>query len=172
MEASELEELGEKMHGSEKNVGLTMAVIAAALAAVTLLGHRLHTEEIVMQAKAVDGWNYYQAKDSRSHEFENDARLAQLIGPQGAATSEEWAKKANEEKTQAEEIRKDNEKLDEETQAVARRATFFDGAEICMEVALVLCSITILTAAPIFWQLSFLAGALGLALVAIGIFRT
>lgn len=172
MEASELEELGEKMHGSEKKVGLTMAVIAAALAAVTLFGHRLHTEEIVMQSKAVDGWSYYQAKDSRSHEFANDARLAQLIGPQGAATAEEWTKKADEEKTQAEEIRKDNEKLDEETQAVARRATFFDGAEICMEVALVLCSITILTAAPIFWQLSFAGGALGLALVGVGILRT
>ncbi|HEX4347942.1 MAG TPA: DUF4337 family protein [Vicinamibacterales bacterium] len=171
MEASELEELGDKMRGSEKKVGLTMAVIAAALAAVTLLGHRLHTDEIVMQSKAVDGWNYYQAKDSRSHEYANDARLAQLIGPQGASTAEEWTKKAAEEKSQAEDIRKDNDSLDQETQAVARHATFFDGAEICMEVALVLCSITILTEAAVFWQVSFLGVAVGLVLVAFGFLK-
>jgi hypothetical protein len=36
----------------------------------------------------------------------------------------------------------------------------------------VLCSVTLLTGAPIFWQLSFAGGALGVALVAIGMLRT
>ena len=53
-----------------------------------------------------------------------DAKLAQLIGAQGAAAAAEWAKKGEEEKQQAEDIRKANEKLDEETQAAARLHIF------------------------------------------------
>jgi hypothetical protein len=171
MEAQELTELGEKMQGSEKRVGLTMAVIAALLATVTLVGHRLHTEEIVLQTKAVDGCDYYQAKDTRSHMYEADAKLAQLMGPQGADTAAAWQKKGEEERTQAEDVRKDNERLDEDTQAVARRAAFFDGAEICLEVAIVLCSITLLTGSSLFWRLSFAGTALALALVLVGMVR-
>ena len=172
MEAQELAEIGEKMRGSERKVGLTMAVIAAILATVTLEGHRLHTEEIVLQTKAVDGWSYYQAKDSRSHMYDVDATLAQLIGPQGAASAAAWQTKGEDERKQAEDIRKDNEKLDEDTQAAARRATYFDGAEICLEVAIVLCSITLLTGTPLFWGLSFGGTALGVALVVVGLLRT
>jgi len=168
MEVQEIAELSEKAHGSEKKVGLTMAVIAALLASVTLIGHRLHTEEIVLQTKAVDGWDYYQAKDARSHMYATDAKLAQLIGPQGAETAAEWEKKGEDERKQAEDIRKANEKLDTDTEAAAHRATFYDGAEICLEVAIVLCSVTLLTGAPLFWGLSFITTALGVALVAFG----
>jgi uncharacterized protein DUF4337 len=172
MEVQELTELGEKAHGSEKKVGLTMAVIAALLATVTLVGHRLHTEEIVLQTKAVDGWDYYQAKDNRYRMYEADAKLAQLIGPQGAGTAAEWQKKGEEERKQAEDIRKENEKLDADTQAAAHRATFFDGAEICLEVAIVLCSVTLLTGAPLFWRLSFGTTAIGVALALVGMLRS
>ena len=66
MEVSELAEMGEKAHGkTERTIGLTMAVIAAFLASVTLMGHRLHTEETVEQTKAADGWAFYQAKNIR-----------------------------------------------------------------------------------------------------------
>ena len=43
-----------------------MAVVAALLASVTLMGHRLHTEETVQQTKAADGWAFFQAKRVRS----------------------------------------------------------------------------------------------------------
>ena len=101
-----------------------------------------------------------------------DAKIAQLIGPQGAAAALEWTKKGEEERQQAEEIRKSTEQLDEETQTTARRATFFDASEICLEVAIVLCSVTLMTGAPIFWRLSFGTTALGLALVVAGFLRT
>jgi hypothetical protein len=52
--------------------------------------------------------------------------------------------------------------------ATTRRAAFFDGAEICLEVAIVLCSVTLLTGAPLFWRLSFVTTAIGVALVAFG----
>ena len=51
-------------------VSLTMAVLAVLVAVVTLLGHRAHTEEVVLQATASDQWAYYQAKNIRRHEDE------------------------------------------------------------------------------------------------------
>ena len=173
MEPEELGEQSEKAReGGQRVVGLTMAVVAALLAVVTLMGHRMHTEEVVLQTKTADGWAFYQAKDSRYHMYAADAKLAELIGPGGKSISETWSKKADEERHQAQDIRKENEKLDEETKTAARRATFFDAAEICLEVAIVLCSIAILTGTRMFWGVSFVGTAIGVGIALFGFLRS
>ena len=48
-------------------VTLTMAILAVLVAVVTLVGHRAHTEEVVLQAKSSDQWAFYQAKNIRRH---------------------------------------------------------------------------------------------------------
>lgn len=172
MESHELAEIEEKAHSAgNRVVGLTMAIVAALLAASTLMGHRLHTEEVILQTRAADGWAYYQAKNSRFHMYAADAKLAQLLGPQGAGLAETWMKKAEEERQQAEDIRKANERLEEETQAAARRATLFDASEICLEIAIVLCSIALLAGQMLFWRVSFVGTALGLVMAAVGLLR-
>jgi hypothetical protein len=171
MDSQELIDIGEHArHRTERRIGLTMAIVAAFLATATLLGHRLHTEEVVLQTRAADGWAYYQAKNSRYHMYAADAQLARLHGPQGAALAAEWGKKADEEQRQAEAIRTENEHLDAETRTAARHATFFDAAEICLEVAIVLCSIALLTGTLAFWYVSFLVTAVGVGLGAGGLF--
>jgi beta-lactamase regulating signal transducer with metallopeptidase domain len=172
MEPEELAEVSEKTHGKrERTVGLTMAVVAALLASVTLMGHRLHTEETVQQTRAADGWAFFQAKNSRSHMYAADAKLAELTGPQGASVAKEWKRKAEQERADADTIQHENEKLDEETHTIARRATFFDAAEICLEVAIVLCSVALLTGTLLFWRLSFLGTAIGVVVAALGFLR-
>jgi uncharacterized protein DUF4337 len=148
-----------------------MGVVAAMLACVTLMGHRLHTEETVQQTKAADGWAFFQAKNTRYHMYAADAKLAELIGPQGASQAKEWRLKAEEEKRDADHIREENEKLDEETHAVARRAAFFDGSEIFLEIAIVLCSVSLLTGTESFWKMSFASVALGVGVALFGLFR-
>ena len=172
METQELVEVAGEAHSrSQRTIGVTMEVVAALLAVVTLMGHRLHTEEVVVQTKSADGWAYYQAMEGRYHLYSTDAELAHLIGPQGGALAASWNKKAEEEKQQAEDIRKANEKLDEETQATARRATYFDAAEICLEVAIVLCSIALLSGNLLFWRVSFVGTAIGIVTAALGFLR-
>src|SRR5712691_4546044 len=103
MDERELAEVTEHAHGKTgRAIGLTMAVIAALLASVTLMGHRLHTEETVQQTKAADGWAFFQAKNGRYHMYAADAKLAELMGTQGASIAETWNKKAEEERGQAE----------------------------------------------------------------------
>jgi len=173
MEAEELSDIAEEAEGNKhgRAIGVTMAVVAALLAAVTLMGHRLHTEETVQQTKAADGWAYFQAKNSRSQMYAADAKLAELIGPQGASQAKEWRLKAEAEKRDADGIKTENEKVDEETHEIARRATFFDAAEICLEIAIVLCSISLLTGTASFWKISFISALLGLGATLYGLFR-
>jgi len=171
MESQELIEMSKEAGGGgERLVGVTMAIFAAFLAVVTLLGHRLHTEEVVMQTKSADGWAYYQAKNNRYHMYANDAQLAELSGAAAASSVvAEWKKKSEEEHQQAEEIRKDTEKLDVETEATARRATFFDISEIGLEIGIVLSSISLLTASALYWRLGFLPSGIGVAVAIYGL---
>src|ERR1700746_1612794 len=71
-ELNELKEHAEhaKHDPSLAPISVTMAVLAALTPVVTLLGHRAHTEEVVLQAKSSDQWAYYQAKNIRRHEDE------------------------------------------------------------------------------------------------------
>jgi hypothetical protein len=173
MESEELIEIStEAGGGRERLIGVTMAITAAFLAVVTLMGHRLHTEEVVMQTKSADGWAYFQAKNNRYHMYATDARLAELTGAPGApAQAAEWKKKSDEERQQAEQIRKDTEKLDVETEAAARRATLFDISEIGLEIGIVLSSISLLTRSGLFWRLGFIPSGIGLAVALYGLLR-
>ena len=52
----ELPETGEE-HGNNPQVlrvSLTISILAVLVAAVTLLGHRAHTEELLLQSQATD----------------------------------------------------------------------------------------------------------------------
>src|SRR5271156_6003091 len=54
----------------EKRVAATMAILAAFLAVVSVLGHLMTTEELLEQQKASDQWSYYQAKSIRRYQSE------------------------------------------------------------------------------------------------------
>src|SRR5271167_2734388 len=78
-ELNELKERAEKAH-EEKGlapVSMTMAVVAVLVATSSLLGHRAHTEEILLQNKTTDEWAYYQAKNLRRNNLE---ALDDLLG--------------------------------------------------------------------------------------------
>jgi hypothetical protein len=165
----ELSELPERIrHREERIVGLTMAIIAAFLAVVSLMSHRLHTEEVVLQTKVADGWAYYQAKNTRSQMYGSDSDLARLLGSQGASVVDSWKKKADEEAQQADEIRRQNDELDQETKRTAHRATLFDSAEVCLEIGIVLCSVALLTTTPVYWKVALVPVVIGVVLGAIG----
>src|SRR5712671_2085767 len=67
-------------------ISVTMAVLAVLVAVVTLLGHRAHTEEVVLQARSSDQWAFYQAKNIRRHNDEIFADLSSVITTPDPAT--------------------------------------------------------------------------------------
>src|SRR5215467_12823891 len=86
----ELQEHAEHARGNPSlaPVSLTMAVLAVLVAAVALLGHRAHTDEVLLQSKASDQWAYFQAKNIRRHTdeiFSDLTALATTNDPGGLA---------------------------------------------------------------------------------------
>jgi hypothetical protein len=71
-----------------------MAVLAVLVATVSLLGHRTHTEEIILQNKVTDQWAYYQAKNIRRHTDELFADLATVVASKDAEAAAKLQEKS------------------------------------------------------------------------------
>src|SRR5580693_1745010 len=100
--ADEVQELKERAEKAREDrslaaVSLTMAAVAVFVAVVSLLGHRAHTEEVVLQAKASDQWAYYQAKSIREHEDELVGDLSVAVASNDAAAMTKFREKAGQE---------------------------------------------------------------------------
>ena len=86
MEPTEIHEFSEHLKeaselGGEslKSISLAISILAVLVAMVTVLGHRTHTEAVLMQSRAGDQWNEYQAKKIR---MDNLSVTVDLIGTQ------------------------------------------------------------------------------------------
>ena len=169
-------EVNEKLHEAahearsreDKRIGLTMAVVAVLLAISTMLGHRTHTETILLQNRATDRWAFYQAKNIRAHMYEANSQLAAGMGAQNGKLAEDFKSRGEKQRADAEGIRAEAEKLDLETEASERKAGHYDLAEIFFEIGIVLCSISLLSGSPLFWRLSFISTIVGIAIAARG----
>ena len=173
-ELSELQENAEagREHPSLAPISVTMAILAVCVAAVSLLGHRAHTEEIMFQARASDQWSYYQAKNIRRHNYEMAVDLLSLVEFKDKAQADKVREKYNHEaerytKEQAE-IEEQAKDLEKESALAQRKANRFDLGEVFLEVALVIASLALLTRKQAFWFLGMASGLAGLAVAATG----
>src|SRR6201996_9728721 len=99
-ELGELQEHAE--HGAEHHgmapVTMTMAILAVLVAAITLLGHRAHTEEIVKSTEKADQFAYYNAKKNLGQSYDIAANELSQLDVQHTAKSAEleeaWRKKS------------------------------------------------------------------------------
>ena len=164
MEPQELAENTEKAKElGERAIGLTMAILAILLAASTLLSHRAHTEEVLLETRATDQWNYFQAKNIRSHVYDADAEIAGLFAEKGAQAAADFRARSEQQKKDSEGIQAEAEKLGREVDVAGRKARFYDGSELFLEVAIVLSSISLLAKSRLYWQASFLFSLTGVA---------
>jgi hypothetical protein len=175
MSADELQELEEHAehgahHPSMAPVSVTMAVLAVLVAVVSLLGHRAHTEEVVLENQSSDQWAYYQAKNIRRHEDELFADFASVMATTDsekiAKLHQKYAAEAETYREQQKDIDAEARKLENETNHERRRADRFDLGEVFLEVALVVTSITLLSGRRLFWQTGMVLGVIGLAIAA------
>jgi hypothetical protein len=158
----------EARSGFDRKVAATMAILAVLLAADTLFGHRAHTEEILNQAKASDQWAYYQAKAIRRTTNDVAAQLATALSagtPAASKAIDGFTQSVQRYEREAAEIQKQAEELERERDREAAKANRFDLAEIFFEVALVACSIAILTKRRAVWLASLAVAAAGVMVV-------
>ncbi|MGD1214203.1 MAG: DUF4337 domain-containing protein, partial [Terriglobales bacterium] len=151
-------------------VTLTMAVLAVLVAAVSLLGHRTHTEEIILQNKVTDQWAYYQAKNIRRHTDELFADLTSVVATKDteavAKLHEKYRAEADRYKDEQKELDTKARELEKEAELARRKADRFDLGEVFLEIALVITSITLLSGRRMFWHLGLLLATAGVVLAA------
>jgi hypothetical protein len=149
-----------------------MAVLAVVVAVITLLGHRAHTEEVVLQAKASDQWAYYQAKNSREHEDELFADFSSSVASKDAVELDKFREKSAQEaeryKQEKGEIQDEAKKLEREVAMERNRADRYDLAEVFLEIGLVITSITLLSGRRVFWHLGMLFSIVGIVVAVAG----
>jgi hypothetical protein len=175
--SEELNELQEHAEHAKHNPGLapvsvTMAALAVLVAVVTLLGHRAHTEEVVLQAKSSDQWAYYQAKNIRRHtdELFVDLTSVQAITDATALATlrDKYAGEAARYKDEQKEIEDKAHEMEAEVATERNRADRFDLGEVFLEVGLVITSITLLSGRRLFWYLGIVLGVVGIAISVTG----
>jgi hypothetical protein len=154
-----------------RNVAMTMAMVAAVLAAITMLSHRSHTETLRLQTlanirhtQASDMWNFYQAKNIRNHEYTSFLEMTASLAkdPAGAerrkAAEKKWTDQVEKYKTELPDIEAKARKLEKEADdfqkqsgSVHHQADRFDLGELGVELGLVLASLAVLTRRRAFW---------------------
>jgi hypothetical protein len=136
----------------------------------------------------------YQAEANAQFLATNAAVLAALVGDEKAATgsraqrlseaakkaeadAQRWRENAKKWKADAEDLLKEGNSLnpqikryEEAAEGSHHRSDFFDLGELGVELALVLCSIAVLTRGRAFWYVGIAVGAVGLAVAVAGFF--
>src|ERR1700731_2923533 len=139
-ELTELQEHAEhaREHPDLAPISLTMAVLAVLVATVSLLGHRTHTEEIILQNKVTDQWGYYQAKNIRRHNDELFADLASIIPSKDADAAtklqQKYRAEADRYKDEQKELDATARELKKDGEHPRRKADRFDLAEVFLEI--------------------------------------
>jgi hypothetical protein len=171
-ELHELQENAEhaREHPDLAPVSLTMAVLAVLVATVSLLGHRAHTEEILLQNKVTDGWGYYQAKNIRLHIDEVFADLTTVVASKDAEANaklhEKYKAEADRYKDDKKEIESKARETEKEGYLTRRKADRFDLGEVFLEIALVITSITLLSGRRLFWHAGLFIATAGVLVAA------
>lgn len=175
--SDELSELQENAEHARENpslapISVTMAILAVCVAVVSLMGHRSHTEELLMQNRATDQWAYYQAKNIRRHNYEMSLDLLALVEfkdkGQSDKVREKYQAEAERYTKEQDEIEKQAKEYEEESAKAQRRADRFDLGEVFLEIALVISSLALLTQNRLYWLLGITGGMAGLALAVTG----
>ncbi len=175
-EAEELKEAAERAKERRElaPVSLTMAILAVLVAAVTLLGHRAHTEELLLQTRATDQWSYYQAKNMRRNNLEALDEVLTALENTKTDRSAEVRKHFHDEidkyRNQQTDIQNEARELESDVQKTSRRADRFDLGEVFLEIALVVTSITLLTDRRGYWFFGVVLAAIGIVCAASGWF--
>ncbi len=161
------EEVEEHVHHAQnpfdKTVAGSMAIIAALLAVVSVLGQHFNTEELLLQQKASDQWAFSQAKDIRRYSalIAQDTFGGMKAGP---ALVAKYAQDADKYRKQHDDIQEKARDFEKERDRSSRRAGRFHFSEVFLEIAIVLSSLAILSKMRAMFWAGLAAALAGIAI--------
>jgi hypothetical protein len=154
-----------------QRVGVLAALLAVALAIVTIASHREHTAGIMHKSDANDEWTYYQATKIKQHGVEMEEHLARLIGQKEGveAVLKEAADQKKRYEKEAKDLKESAEKSESSVKAAEARALRFDYGEGLLEIALVLSSLYFISKKKMFPAMGIIAGLTGAVIAITGL---
>jgi hypothetical protein len=172
MEADEVQEFANQMkesgEGGEslRSISLGISILAVLVAMVTVLGHRSHTEAVLMQSRAGDQWNEYQAKKIRMDNLSVDVDLLALQPSNDsaavAAKTKEYQAHIDKWKVELPEEQEKAREFEREVNKAEAKAARYDLGEALLQISVVLCSITLFTRKRAYFLFGLSLGAAGI----------
>jgi hypothetical protein len=174
----EIEEIKEKTF--TRRVAMTTALYAVALAICSLGGSNAMKEMLLAQQQSSDQWAYYQAKVIREHLYRVEKmRLEAGLLERGDGVSadvrqhyEALGKKMEEEEkrynAEKKEIEKEARRLEHERDVNRDKDPYFDYAEVLLQIAIVMATVSILAASMPIYLFSMGVASLGALLTVNG----
>jgi hypothetical protein len=172
MEADEVQEFANQMkesgEGGEslRSISLGISILAVLVAMVTVLGHRSHTEAVMMQSRAGDQWNEYQAKKIRMDNLSVDVDLLALQPSNDsaavAAKTKEYQAHIDKWKVELPEEQEKAREFEREVNKAEAKAARYDLGEALLQISVVLCSITLFTRKRAYFLFGLSLGAAGI----------
>ena len=155
-----------------QHVGVLAAVLAVALAIVTIASHRAHTEGVLLKTESNDRWSFYQSKRIKLHSLELGEQLVTLLGPKNADSAKAITDFRAQQKRydkESQDVMEEAHKKEAESIRVERRALRYDVGEGLLEIALVLSSLYFISRKMLFPVIGIIAGIAGVAMAIAGL---
>jgi len=152
-----------------QKVGVLAAVLAVALAIVTIASHRAHTDAVLLKTEANDRWSFYQSKRIKLHSLELGEQLVTLLGaknPETAKAIEDFRGDQARYEEDSKKVMEEAQKKEGEATRIEHRALRFDFGEGLLEIALVLSSLYFISRKMLFPIIGIVAGIAGAVMAA------
>ncbi len=162
----ELEEIRNK--GFTRRVAITTALYAVMLAIAALGGNNAMKDMLLAQQQSSDQWAFYQAKVIREHEYriqqkrlevelaERGAGMAPETRQQYEALLAEFTAETKRYNAEKKDIEQDAKKLEHERDVNRNRDPYFDFAEVLLQIAIVMSSVSILSSSRLMYGVSLI----------------
>ncbi len=167
---------GAKGKAFTRKVALTTAIFAVILALASLGGSNAMKEMLLAQQQASDQWAFYQAKVIREHQYRGlRLRLEADLAERGLSLTPAARKRlealrdqfAEEEKrynVEKKDIEKEAKTREHERDVSREKDPYFDYAEVLLQIAIVMSSISILSSSRPTFFFSLVLALLGVLL--------
>src|SRR5437660_2240240 len=157
-----------------QKVGVLAAVLAVALAIVTIASHRAHTDAVLLKTEANDRWSFYQSKRIKLHSLELGEQLVTLLGAKNAETAkaiEDFRSDQARYEEDSKKVMKEAQEKEAEASRIEQRALRYDIGEGLLEIALVLSSLYFISRKMLFPVIGIVAGIAGALTAVLGFIR-
>jgi hypothetical protein len=154
----------ERREGWTKYVSLMVVVLAVATGVGALKGAGFSSRVMLKQAQASDTWAFYQAKSIKQRIAEMETRGA--TGPEAARAEADVVRYRADEK----DLQTKAERLEAERDDAAKHGPPLGFSITCLQIAIALASVCLITKRRLLWGASALLGAIGVFYLFYGLY--